>query len=250
MNHPELRDHYELYALGLAEDAEREEIRAHLDRGCEVCMSEMKRAREMVSLLGGTPAPAVPSPKLRRRILASVGVEQRSFGWTPFLAGSTIMCLAAAIYFGGREWDFSREVVKLTEQSRSQIIELTRLNEAFALMNGPGTTVTSFGDTKPTPKGKLYYNPAKGALLIASNLPPAPAGKAYELWLIPKAKGASPVRAGMFQSDSDGTVMRLMPGPIDANTTGAVAVTMEVDTGVDAPTSSILIFTALAPALQ
>src|ERR1700761_9743982 len=116
MNCPELQDHYELYALGLADDPEREEIRAHLDRGCEVCITEMKRAREMVALLGGNSAPASPSPKLRRRILASVGVEQRGWGWTPWLAGSTVMCLAAAVYFGGREWDFSREVVRLTDE--------------------------------------------------------------------------------------------------------------------------------------
>lgn len=250
MNCTELREHYELYALGLAEDRERGEIRAHLDRGCEVCMAEMKRARELVALLGASSAPAAPSPKLRRRILASIGVEQRAFGWTPFLAGSTIMCLAAAIYFGGREWDFSREVLRLTEQSRAQIIQLTRLNEAFAIMNGADTTVTTFGEKKPTPKGKLFYNPSMGALLIASNLPQAPAGKAYELWFIPKAKGASPVRAGMFQSKSDGTVMHIMRGPIDANTTAAVAVTMEVDTGVDAPTGWILFFAPLAPALQ
>jgi hypothetical protein len=250
MNCSELRDHYELYALGLAEEPERDEIRAHLDRGCEVCMAEMKRAREMAALLGGSSAPAAPSPKLRRRILASVGVEQRAFGWAPFLAGSTIMCLAAAFYFGGREWDFSRQVLKLRQESRAQIIELTRLNEAFALMNGADTTVTSFGEKKPVPKGRLFYNPSMGALLIASNLPQAPAGKAYELWFIPKAKGASPVRSDMFQSQSDGTVMHVIRGPIDANTTAALAVTMEVDTGVDAPTSSILIFAPLAPALQ
>jgi anti-sigma-K factor RskA len=249
MNCSELRDHYELYALGLAEDPEREEIRAHLDRGCEVCMSELKRAREMAALLGSLPAPAAPSPKLRRRILASVGAEQRGFGWTPWLAGSTAMCLAAAIYFGGREADFSREVLRLTEQSRTQTIELTRLNEAFALMNGADTTVTSFGESQPKPKGRLYYNRAKGALLIASNLPQAPAGKAYELWLIPKAKGAAPVRAGMFQSETDGTVMRLMPGPIDAASTAAIAVTLEIDTGVDAPTSTPVIVAPL-PALQ
>jgi hypothetical protein len=250
MNYSELRDQYAMYALGLAEDPERDEIRAHLARGCEVCMPEMKRARELAALLSGSAAPAAPSPKLRRRILASVGVEQRGFGWAPLLAGSTVMFLAAAIYFGGREWDFSREVVRLTHQSRAQIIELTRLNEAFALMNGADTTVTSFGEKKPVPKGKLFYNPSMGALLIASNLPQAPAGKAYELWLIPRAKGASPVRAGMFQSQSDGTVIRMMPGPIDPNTNAAVAVTMEVEAGVDAPTGSILIVAPLAPALQ
>jgi anti-sigma-K factor RskA len=239
-----------LYALGLAEDPERDEIRAHLDRGCEVCMSEMKHARELVSLLGGSSAPATPSPKLRRRILASVGVEQRGFGWAPLLAGSTVMCLAAAIYFGGREWDFSRQVRRLTEESRAQIMELTRLNEEFTLLNGTDTTVTSFGEKKPTPKGKLFYNPSMGALLIASSLPQAPAGKAYELWYIPKAKGASPVRAGMFQSQSDGTVRQMIRGPIDANTTAAIAVTMEVESGVDSPTPPILFVATLAPALQ
>ena len=58
MNCSELRDHYELYALGLAEEPERAELRAHLDRGCEVCMAGMKRARELTALLGGSPAPA------------------------------------------------------------------------------------------------------------------------------------------------------------------------------------------------
>lgn len=250
MNCSELRDHYELYSLGLAESPEREEIRAHLDRGCEVCMSEMRRARELLTLVGGTPAPAAPSSKLRRRILASVGVEHHGFGWTPLLAGSTVMFLAAAIYFGGREWDFSREVVRLTAQSRAQIIELTRLNEGLQLMNGADTTVTSFGQEKPKPKGKLFYNPSMGALLIASNLPPAPAGKAYELWYIPKAKGASPIRAGMFQSQSDGTVWQILHGAIDANKTAAVAVTMEDEGGVDAPTTTPVIVAPIAPALQ
>jgi hypothetical protein len=250
MNCPELRDHYEFYALGLAEEPERTEIREHLDRGCEVCMAEMKRAREMVSLLGGSPAPAAPSPKLRRRILASVGVEQRAFGWTPFLAGTTLMFLAAAVYFGGREWDFSKEVVHLREESRGQIMELTRLNEAMAILYGADTTVTSFGEKKPTPKGKLFVNPSIGVLLIASNLPQAPSGKAYELWYIPKAKGASPIRAGMFQSDSNGTAMHMEHGPVDMNTVGFVAVTLEVDTGVDAPTTTPMIVAPVAPALQ
>lgn len=250
MNHSELRDHYEMYALGLADELERDEIRAHLNRGCEVCMAEMKRAREMVALLGGSPTPAAPSPKLRRRILASVGGESRGFGWAPLLAATTALAVAAAVYFGGREADFSREVIRLTQQSRAQIIELTRLNEAFSLMNSGDTTVSTFGEKKPVPKGKLFYSPSKGALLIASSLPPAPAGKAYELWLIPKAKGGSPVRAGMFQSESDGTVIRMMPGPIDANTTAAIAVTLETEAGVDAPTTTPVIVAPLGPALQ
>src|ERR1035441_9132790 len=45
MNCSELRDHYELYAIGVAEEPERSEIRAHLDRQCAVCMQGVKRAR-------------------------------------------------------------------------------------------------------------------------------------------------------------------------------------------------------------
>jgi hypothetical protein len=250
MNCSELRDHYELYALALAENPERDEIRAHLDLGCEVCLAQMKRAREMTALLGAISAPAAISPRLRRRILASVGAGQRSFGWTPFLAGSTIMCLAAAFYFGGREWDFSREVLRLNEQSRSQIIEITRLNGAFAILDGPDTTVASFGEKTGQPKGKVFCNLTLGCLLIASNLPQAPAGKAYELWFIPKAKGASPIRAGIFQSESDGTAIDVRRGPVDMDATAALAVTMEADTGVDVPTSTPVIVASLAPALQ
>jgi hypothetical protein len=44
--------------------------------------------------------------------------------------------------------------------------------------------------------------------------------------------------------------MRIMPGPIDANTTAAIAVTLENEAGVDAPTSTPVIVAPLAPALQ
>jgi anti-sigma-K factor RskA len=251
MNCGELRDHYELYALGLADEPERAEIRTHLDRGCEVCMTEMKRAREMTALLAGSSAPVAPSPKLRRRILASVGVEQqRGFNWTPLFGGLALMCLAGAVYFSGRERDFSSQVVSLREQLRGQVIEVTRLHEAFAILNGPDTTFTSFGDRQPTPKGKVFFNPSMGVLLIASNLPQAPSGKAYELWYIPKAKDGKPIRAGMFQSESDGTVMHTERGPVDMATTAALAVTMEVEAGVDAPSSQPIIVAPVPPALQ
>src|ERR1051326_3045431 len=76
MNCNELRDSYELYAIGVADDPERSEIREHLNRECEVCMQGIRQARELAALLGGTAAPAAPSPKLRGRIL-EIGSEIR-----------------------------------------------------------------------------------------------------------------------------------------------------------------------------
>src|SRR5437016_10166209 len=99
MNCNELRESYELFAIGLADDPERSEIRAHLKRECEVCMQGIKQAREVAALLSSTAAASEPSPRLRRRILASVGVEEKKFGWTPWLAAALAMSMFAVVYF-------------------------------------------------------------------------------------------------------------------------------------------------------
>ena len=245
MNCNELRDHYELYAIGVADEPERSEIRAHLNRECEVCMEAIRRAREVAALLGGAAPQAAPSPKLRRRILASVGVEQRRFGWAPFLAAGLALSLFAAVYFGGRERDLGNELARVRDINRQQNIELTRVNEAFAIVNGADTTVSTFGDSQPQPKGRVFVSPSQGVLLIASNLRPAPAGKAYEMWLIPK--GGKPRPAGMFQSSPEGSAMHMQRGAVqDAS---LVAVTLENEAGSDAPTSAVL-FAAPVPAVE
>ena len=200
-------------------------------------MEGMKRAREIASLLSGTAPVAAPSPALRRRILASVGVEPRRFGWAPFLAAALGLALFAAIYFNGRERDLGNELARLRDENRQQNIELTRVNEAFAILNGPDTTVTTFGEGQPKPKGRVFLSPSQGVLLIASNLPPAAAGKAYEMWIIPKGGPAEP--AGTFQSDAGGSAMHLQRGPVDPNA-DLVAVTLEDLAGAPQPTTTPL----------
>ena len=244
MNCQELREHYELFALGTADEPERSELREHLARGCEVCMTEMKRARRLTALFAAAADGAGPSPKLRRRILASVGFEQRAFGWAPFLAAAMVLSLFAAVYFSGREREFANLAANLREQMRRQTIELTRLNEAFAIMSNPATKVSSFGEGQPQPpKGRVFASPAQGVLLIASNLPQVPSGKVLEMWLIPK--GGNPVPAGLFAPAADGTAMHIQRGPVDLAATAAVAVTVENEGGASQPTSQPFIVAAL-----
>jgi anti-sigma-K factor RskA len=75
-----------------------------------------------------------------------------------------------------------------------------------------------------------------GVLLIASNLPALPLGKAYEMWVIPK--GGVPRPAGLFQSGPQGTAMHILTGTVDSNVT--LAVTVEPAAGSQAPTSNVL----------
>ena len=202
-------------------------------------MAAMRRSRELAALLGGAVAPAAPSPRLRRRILASVGVEQRRFGWAPLLGLATALSLFAAFYFSNREREFAAQTVTLRDQMRRQAIELTRLNEAFAILSGPSTIEAGFG---PGARGKVYVDRSRGVLLIASNLPPAPAGKIYEMWVIPK--GGSPVPAGLFQSDASGSAIHVQPGAVDPSVT-TVAVTLENEGGAQTPTLPPVIGVAL-----
>ena len=52
MNCEKLREHYDLFALDIAEEPERGEIRDHLDRACDVCMAGVRRSLETAALIG------------------------------------------------------------------------------------------------------------------------------------------------------------------------------------------------------
>jgi anti-sigma-K factor RskA len=236
MNCEELREHYDLYALDIAEEPERGEIRVHLNRGCEVCMAGVKRALETTTSLAATAPDVEPSRKLRRRILASVGAERRAPGWFAVWAMSAVTVAALVIVL---------LVVRDANQDRQKYAdEAARSQAALAILYGPKTVEASFGGAQPRPpQGRVFVNPSQGVLLIASNLPPTSADKIYEMWLIPK--GAKPIAAGLFQSKSDGEALHIRPGTVDIASTAAIAVTVENQAGAEQPTTTPLIVAAL-----
>jgi hypothetical protein len=145
------------------------------------------------------------------------------------------LALFAAVYFGGRERDLANELARVREENSRRNVELTRVNQAFAILTGGDTTITAFGEGASKPKGKLFVSPSEGVLLIAGNLQPAPSGKAYEMWIV---KDGTAKAAGMFQAGADGSAMHMERGTM-ANG-DAVAVTLENEAGADQPTSTPL----------
>jgi hypothetical protein len=183
-------------------------------------------------------APA-PSPRLRRRLLAAAGAEERRFGAAPFLAGALALALFAAFYFSTRENQFANETLMLRDQLRRQSIEVTRFNEAIAILGSPGTSEVGFGQEST---GKVFVNAQRGILLIASNLPPAPDGKIYEAWAIPN--GGKPIPAGLFPSNPTGATVHVHPGPVAAGI-HTITVTLEPAQGSDQPTNTPLLTASL-----
>ncbi len=82
--------------------------------------------------------------------------------------------------------------------------------------------------------GRLVVDPEGSAALVLTDLGPAPAGKTYELWIVPGGDIDDANRAGIF-AGSDGAEIVGVEGTVGAG--DLVAVTIEDAGGVEAPTT-------------
>jgi len=231
----DLRDSYELYSLGLLEGEEKREVEEHLARNCAVCQKYLRDALGVNALMLSQVQEVVPPSRLRRRVMASVGIERAGWGWVAALAAAC--SLIVALWLGLEKRTTDRELTTARATLQQTVSDRDRLEQAFAFLNQPETRQVNFGQGQPRPpRGNFFLNPRMGILLIASNLPALPAGKVYEMWVIPK--GGAPRPAGLFQSGPQGTAMHILTGAVDSSVT--LAVTVEPESGSPAPTSSVL----------
>ena len=119
----------------------------------------------------------------------------------------------------------------------------SRAQQVLEVLNAPHAqrvTLTT-AKTLPAPSAHTIYLPERGALLMqASGLKPVPAGKTYELWVIP-ASGRAPVPAGMFTPDGQGYASLVLPKLPVGVAAKAFGITVENTGGATAPTPPILL---------
>lgn len=243
MNCEELRDQYELYALGALEPEERAELDVHLRRDGDPCVDGVRRARERMSSLALMAPESHPPARLRAKVVGMVAEPKRTWKWTALWVTATAWLAIVAVWLNNTRREQTRTIADARLEAQRQTVELTHLNEAFALMNDPAAKQLVFGENAPKPRGRVFVNPKQGVLLLASNLTPAPAGKIYEMWIVPKA--GAPAPAGLFQSEADGTAMYVRKGAVDMASARVIAVTLEPAAGSPSPTTTPLIVAAL-----
>lgn len=240
----QLRDDYELHALGLLEEPESMELEEHLRRGCAACTQGLRRAIAFNAGMLALAPEVAPPKRLRRRVLASVGVEHSGWAWFTAWGLATAALVVCVLWLSVEERRRTEELSAARAEIVKSHSELSQVQAALAILNQPETKQVTFGEGQPQPpRGRFFVHKDRGVLLLASNLPPAPAGKTYELWVIPKAGAPKP--AGLFQSDQSGNAMYLSPGPVDP-ATAAVAVSVEPQAGSQAPTTTPLIVAKVA----
>ena len=254
MSCAELKELYELYVLGALEAPERQELDEHLARHCPNCTPGVHQARQWTSTLGYAAAPSEPPARLRERVLASVGAgSHRVSGWSWLTHAWATMALALLLVVLWSTYDRNslrsgteRLQARLSQAQTEHAALLTRnrmLSDALAFLNLPETRQLTFGGAEPVPpRGRVWVHAQRGVLLLASRLRPAGQGLTYEMWIVPKT--GAPIPAGLFNSNAQGEATHVWLQPVDVAQASAVAVTLEPEGGVPAPTSTPLIVAA------
>lgn len=132
-------------------------------------------------------------------------------------------------------YDRLRDSQTETTGVRTQLASARDLNEILASPDARVTQLAGKGDGARARATLAYERTTGRAVILTSGLPPAPAGKAYQLWLIADNRK---MPGGTFKTDPEGHARmsdRLPAG--EANPT--FAVTLEREGGVPAPEGEI-----------
>jgi hypothetical protein len=219
----------------------REAFERHLD-ACPACVEEVRELTETAARLG-TAAAALPPPELWDRVRAEalvtrqlppmIGRSDRRLRarrggavagrrrFPPLLAAAAALLVAAlsvtALHLGllGRS-DRSDRTAALV----AAVLAAPDARRVAAMPGGAG-------------QASVVVSRQRGrAVFVASGLPPAPAARTYQLWVV---TGSGPRPAGLVDVAGGGRVTRLLDGPVTGDE--QVAMTVERRGGAAEPTS-------------
>ncbi len=255
--HPQPED-LDLLALGALDPDERRALEAHL-RACADCQSKLEEARGRVALMAlGAPA-QTPSPHVRERLMESIRPRPAAAApvsgfrlWlqqaSPTFALMTLVLWVAVIWLGysnyqmlQRNFDLQDRMAQLRTTVEQREREVRRARAVLDVLSAPDAVRVTLvaGQARPVPQGRAFYHPRKGLVFTAANLAALPAGKTYQLWLIPTE--GNPISAGVFDPDAQGAGTILLPPLPEGVAAKAFAVTVEPSGGVPQPTGPIVL---------
>jgi len=179
-----------------------------------------------------------PPAELRARILAAIGgtgavrppLPLRGFGETDQRRQGggrlTWLALAAALTLAVALGGYSVQLRNRARADESRLAVLAATDVKRVDLAGQPAA--------PRAAAQAYWSRSRGMVFTASNLPALPAGRVYQLWVL--TAQPAPISAGLLKPDASGSVNVVFDTPADIPTPVAMAVTIEPDGGVPAPT--------------
>jgi Anti-sigma-K factor rskA len=257
--HVRLED-LELFALGALPEHEAEALRVHVS-ACEQCDARLAEARGHASLLAFAAQQERPAGTIKAELLARVrascqademkawparvhGDDEHqttkvaSSGWLTWVLAVAAVLLALVSF--ALSWQNHNIAARLQQERKvaeSAIREREQIEKLVGMLASPDTITVKLAGMDETPKaaGMVKFNSKAGLVLYqAYNLPSLPAGKSYEMWLVPM--NGAPINAGLLGPGGQpwGNMwMATVPADVPAK---AFAVTIEPAGGTDRPT--------------
>ena len=222
------------YALDAVDERERAEFEAHYPT-CPVCKAEITGFRETLSQVAASVA-VDPPASLKANVMAEIGNTRQL---SPLLP-------EAVVDLATHRQSRQRMVRVLSVAAALILIALGAFvvgrnsdggsndyaDAAARIFASPDVRISTLDGTG-TGTFKVAWSPSSNeAVVLGDGLIDPGTGKAYELWMI---DGAGPHAMDMLDKADGGQVRRAVPvnGSPDQ-----WAVTVEPDTGVDAPTTA------------
>jgi hypothetical protein len=253
--HEQFADDLALYALNDLTGADLQKLEEHMET-CASCRRELQALRADLGLLALTSSGPQPPARSKDRLENAIAAEPRGVSvptsapatprrsirasLVPALAALGLLLITVTLWHSnGRLKD---QLAELGGRNQDQTTQLDQVRRELALLTAPDAVHVSLNPQKAAkqPSGTAIYSPSHHRMMfMASNLPPVPAGKAYELWIIPM-KGA-PIPGGVFKPDEHGNAMMMdhqMPEGVEAR---AFALTIEKEEGSEKPTLPIIL---------
>jgi hypothetical protein len=222
------------YALDALDEADRARAKELL-ASSEEAREELRSLTEAAAAMATATTGPVPSGGLRDRILDAaraepqtvVALEERGRSrLAPVLGVAAAVAACAALALG--LWGAS--VSSDLDDARSA---LARERAAGAILAQPESEASLTGA-----RGRLVVGDDGQAVLVVSDVPPVPAGKTYQVWVIDDGNAVS---GGLF-APTGGTQAIPVDGSVRSGS--VVAVTVEDDGGAAAPTGKPVIASA------
>ena len=262
-DHEELREHAALFVLGALEPEERTEFEAHVAE-CLECAAEVRVLTAVPTMLAQAVPQVDPSPALRERVLRSVGSGDswpqqatpyaggRSGGFAPWLAAAASLVLTVAL--GGYALSLRQRIGNLEARLRDAVARADAGDRVIAdarrvaadaesrvaVLAAPDLNRIDLAGQAAAPQasGRGYWSRSRGLVFTATSLPALPAGRTYQLWVL--TARTPPISNGwLFRPDASGRAAVIFDTPVDLPNPTAMAVTIEANGGVPAPTGAM-----------
>jgi anti-sigma-K factor RskA len=254
-------------AVGALTRAEADRVRATVARSPDVA-AELARLREAAAALPSAVLQIDPPASLKARVMAIAGepaapattsaaqpaaVALRPRPAVPnwlALAATAVLAFGLLLYawqlrgrvdaLDGQLADATIQLANAEADMRDARTRLVRAQAETAVLAAPDLARIDLAGQSGADNAvaRAFWSRSHGLVFTATRLPDLPRGRTYQLWVL---TDDAPISAGVFRADADGRASAVFDTPVSLPSPTGMAVSIEPEGGVPAPTGEIVL---------